>query len=252
MTMTGYRSDPPTQTVRDPCRSRGALARPGGGLQVRRGGWPGRSGEKWEASVQVAVVSPGTISRQCRDTVRPRKRSSPLRRSPPIERGSDGYWRSQWVRTGRTRDSRGCGQLIAHHCQFDRSHRGAGQGGCAVHIRLPERAAFQVTDSFGQPTDHRGRTYRRARGLFESELTLSLDPDLANIPDELFIRTESEVGSPLVLPIARSAGQDITVNTTLGSVMTLLISLEDATGTQLDRFDWHHPRSTVILPITRH
>lgn len=193
-----------------------------------------RSGEKWEAGVQIAVVSPGNDSLANAES-----------RSDYIQAAAlyAGLLQSNEATTA-IGEANGfeLEEPVAAEVADDSSLITATLiAPTAEQARAAALSIFDyLTDQLSKPLIASGRSTATSvptielEGSFESELTLSLNPDLSGVSDQLFIRTDSEVGSSLVIPVARSAGQDITVETTLAPVMSLVVTLEDATGAQLD------------------
>jgi hypothetical protein len=199
------------------------------------GGLAWRSGQKWEASVQIAVVTPGNDSLAIAETRADYRNAAALyagllqsNEAAAAIGEANGFELDDPVTAVVANDSSLItATLIAPTEEQARS------AALSIFDYLRDQLSRPLTPSGNQPTTEAVPTIE-LEGSFESALTMSLAPDLANLPEDLFLRTDSEVGSSLVLPIARSAGQEITVDTTLASVMTLVVTLEDATGAQLD------------------
>jgi hypothetical protein len=194
-----------------------------------------RSGQKWEASVQIAVVTPGNDSLANAETRTDFRNAAALyagllqsNEAAAAIGEANGFELEEPVTAEVANDS----SLITASL-IAPSEEQARAAALFIFDYLSEQLSRPLTASGTQPTTDAVPTVE-LEGPFESQLTLSLHPDLANVADDLFIRTDSEVGSAVVLPVARSAGQEVTVDTTLAPVMTLVITLEDATGEQLD------------------
>jgi hypothetical protein len=199
------------------------------------GGLAWRSGQKWEASVQIAVVTPGNDSLAIAETRADYRNAAALyagllqsNEAAAAIGEANGFELDDPVTAVVANDS----SLITATLIAPTEEQ-AGSAALSVFDYLSDQLSRPLTPSGNQPATEAVPTIELA-GSFESELTMSLDPGLTDLPDDLFLRTDSEVGSSLVLPIARSAGQDITIDATLASVMTLVVTLEDATGAQLD------------------
>lgn len=72
-------------------------------------------------------------------------------------------------------------------------------------------------------------------GPFSSRMILNLGQGLADVPGGLFLRINTTGNQEIVLELSESAGQTFDVEAVLNPVMSVLITLEDRSGNELDQ-----------------
>ncbi len=203
-------------------------------LKLEDGSVSWRSGQKWEAEVQIAVVSPGNDSLTNAET-RTERIGSAILYSRVLETGEAAEWvgsRNGFEPTERITSTVQAGSSLISAKVIGPSE--AQTAGAARSIF--EYLTLKLEEPLSLPDRVTATTIpiTEISGPFESEMTLTLAAGLEGVADTLFIRASTEIGSDLTLPVVGFSGQSVTIGATLRPVTTLLLTLQESGGAQLD------------------